>query len=124
MRLRVYLTAGHKGNGRAGGGSWGRGLTCVSLVCAKPGAIEQQQLQPEDVINHEEDQHEEQSDAEAAAQLHGGQRHCNTNTPEASVTAKPRPHGQKTTQGRGSSSFHCNKPVRNGTTSVLLMLSI
>lgn len=69
----------------------------MPLVCAEPGTIEQQQLQPEDVINHEEDQHEEQSDAEAAAQLHGGQRHCNTNTPEASVTAKPRPHGQKTT---------------------------
>lgn len=48
----------------------------MPLVGAEPGAIEQQELQPEDVIDHEEEQHEEQRHAEAAAQLHGGQRHC------------------------------------------------
>lgn len=53
----------------------GRRLTRVPLVCAEPGAIQEQQLQPEDVINHEEEQHEHQRDAQTATQLHGGQRH-------------------------------------------------
>ena len=53
-------------------------LTCVSLIGAEPGAIEQQQLQPEDVIHHEQQQHEDQSHAQTAAQLHRRQRHWNT----------------------------------------------
>lgn len=47
----------------------------MSLVGAEPGAIEQQELQPEDVIDDEEKQHEDQGHAETAAQLHRWQRH-------------------------------------------------
>lgn len=44
------------------------------LIAAEPGAIEQQQLQPEDVINHEEEQHEDQGHAKTTAQLQGWQQ--------------------------------------------------
>lgn len=50
-------------------------LTCVSLIGAEPGAIEQQQLQPEDMINHKEKQHEDQSHTETTTQLHRRQWH-------------------------------------------------
>ena len=50
-------------------------LTRVSLVAAEPRAVDEQQLQPEDVIDHEEKQHEDQSHAETTTQLHGRQRH-------------------------------------------------
>lgn len=49
--------------------------TCTLFVGSEPGAIEQQQLQPEDVVDHEQHQHQEQSHAQATAQLHGWQVH-------------------------------------------------
>lgn len=47
----------------------------MALIGAKPRAVEQQQLEPEHVIDHEEEQHEDQGHPETTTQLQRGQRH-------------------------------------------------